>query len=322
MNTDEARNILTQIFNAPYEEADIQLCLGSAGNDDEVPVIEKVQISVDVSNEFKLITAREVRRYRKKSLAGDLRLLKYDPAAMNRADEIEYLPLAEEESITSQIANLNDIQALPVFTASEEFVGELRFYALVLETDDKRSVALRFYSPSSELSRSTYFGVRLSDTVFNKIEEPAFLFDAHLDCIISEDVVFIFNKNNFQRIFRYYERVVAAAKAALNTVSSRVKIENFSAFSALCEGNLNMMAKLKNLASKEYLQSVTMKDIKRVIKSFGLAATVIRKDGEDRLVFDPDSKDKWLILRILDDDFLGSVMTKLKYEANSKRALP
>ena len=35
MNTDEARNILTQIFNAPYEEADIQLCLGSAGNDDE-----------------------------------------------------------------------------------------------------------------------------------------------------------------------------------------------------------------------------------------------------------------------------------------------
>jgi hypothetical protein len=134
--------------------------------------------------------------------------------------------------------------------------------------------------------------------------------------------MYIFKKNNFQQIFRYFERVREAGREALRVVSERVKIDNFERFEALCEGHLNMLAKLKNIAAKEYLQRVTMKDIKRVIKQFKLPAVIIDKDGEERLVFDPEAKDKWLILRILDDDYLGSVMTRLKYEANSKRALP
>ena len=98
-----------------------------------------------------------------------------------------------------------------------------------------------------------------------------------------------------------------------------MKIENFDAFAALCEGHLLKMAKLRNIADKPYLQHVTMKDVKRVVKDFNLQVRFVKKDGEDRLLFDPADKDKWIILRILDDDYLGSVMTKLKYEANSKR---
>jgi len=321
MNTAQAQAILTKIFAAPYENAKIQLCLASAGIDEDLPSIEKLQISTEAADEFRLITTREIRRYRKKAQASDLRLLPYDPGAMNRADEIEFIALGDEQNIASQIENLSDVQALPVFSASEEFIDGLRFYALVIEIDNKTVIALRVYSKARELSRSSYLGLRLSDTVFNKIQEPAFLFDAHFDCIISENAIFILNKNNFQQMFRYYERVVAAGKAALKSISARVKIQNYDAFSTLCEGHLHMMAKLKNIASKEYLQSVTMKDIKRVISAFKLDAQVVKKDGEEQLVFDPNSEDKWLILRILDDDYLGSIMTKLKYEANSKRAL-
>ena len=38
----------------------------------------------------------------------------------------------------------------------------------------------------------------------------------------------------------------------------------------------------------------------------------------DRLV---DHQKRWLILKLLDDDFLASVMTNQKYEVNSKSAL-
>jgi hypothetical protein len=151
------------------------------------------------------------------------------------------------------------------------------------------------------------------------VRDPTFLFDLHLDCAVYRDVLYIFNKNNFQRIFRYYERMRDAGREALRTISDRVRIDNFAAFASLCEGRLNMLAKLKNIAAKEYLQRVTMQDIKRVIVEFNLPAKMEGAEGEERLVFEPDAEDKWLILRILDDDYLGSIMTELKYEANSKR---
>ena len=34
-----------------------------------------------------------------------------------------------------------------------------------------------------------------------------------------------------------------------------------------------------------------------------------------------DASDKWAILRLLDDDYLESVMTKNRYEVNSKRTI-
>lgn len=35
-------------------------------------------------------------------------------------------------------------------------------------------------------------------------------------------------------------------------------------------------------------------------------------------MFDPAPDKRWLILKLLDDDYLESVMTELKYESNSK----
>ena len=37
--------------------------------------------------------------------------------------------------------------------------------------------------------------------------------------------------------------------------------------------------------------------------------------------FNANPNDRWLILKLLDDDFLGSIMTNQKYEVNSKSPL-
>jgi hypothetical protein len=324
MNNSHATNPeeqFSELIAAAYEDAAVQLCLAAVHLDDGPPAFEKVQLSPEVASEFQLILARQMRLLEKRMTRADLRLLKYDAGAMNRPDEIEYLTLANEPDIRDQFAALSSLGKLPVFDAGEGFVNSLHFYVIVAEFDGRRAFFFRFYSPQNELSRSSFLGLRFSNTVFNKVHEPTFLFDSHVDCIAFRDVLYILNKNNFQRIFRYFERLRAAGREALKILSARVKIENFDAFNALCEGQLNMMAKLKNIVAKEYLQRVTMKDIKRVIREFKLAAKIVKTDGEERLLFDSASKDKWLILRILDDDYLGSIMTKLKYEATSKRRM-
>ena len=62
-----------------------------------------------------------------------------------------------------------------------------------------------------------------------------------------------------------------------------------------------------------------MSDIKKVIDEMELPLKVVRHDRKEKLVFDP--ADKWAILRMLDDDYLQSIMTGEKYEVNSKRTM-
>ena len=45
--------------------------------------------------------------------------------------------------------------------------------------------------------------------------------------------------------------------------------------------------------------------------------TVQELDGQESLVFDPS--DRWAILRLLDDDYLESMMTEQLYEVTGKR---
>jgi hypothetical protein len=44
----------------------------------------------------------------------------------------------------------------------------------------------------------------------------------------------------------------------------------------------------------------------------------VKEDGRDHLKFDPDPSRRWILLKLLDDDYLNSNMTDNKYEANSK----
>jgi hypothetical protein len=48
-----------------------------------------------------------------------------------------------------------------------------------------------------------------------------------------------------------------------------------------------------------------------------LGIKIAEKNGKESLVFDP--KNKWALLRLLDDDYLGSRLTGQKYEVTGKR---
>ena len=82
-----------------------------------------------------------------------------------------------------------------------------------------------------------------------------------------------------------------------------------------------MMSKLAMIARKPYLERVTIDDIKRTIDEFGLDVRVVEEAGTEKLLFEAEPAKRWLLLKLLDDDFLGSVMTHEKYEVNSKSTL-
>lgn len=88
---------------------------------------------------------------------------------------------------------------------------------------------------------------------------------------------------------------------------------------AACTSQLPMMMKLTSLAKKPYVPKVTMEDLKRTFSEFNLDIQTVCQNGTEELVFESSPKKRWIILKLLDDDYLGSVMTREKYETNSKR---
>lgn len=111
------------------------------------------------------------------------------------------------------------------------------------------------------------------------------------------------------------------ADETVTAILTHIPVSNGDEFRQACTGQLQMMSKLAQIARKPYLSTVTMEDIRRTIDEFRLDVQVVVRDGQQQILFESQPNKRWLILKLLDDDYLGSMMTHQKYEVNSKSAL-
>ena len=308
-------------MSADLSKANSQLCLAALVSED-IPAFQRVNVTEAVADHFRETADSWLDKYRKAYQRNDLVLKTYEAQTKPDKHELECIALDKHDGIAQQIAALRDLSGLELFAASKEFVDSLRFYSVVVTPPQKGSppiVFFRFYTPKKELGRSRSFGIFMKNGQYDVFNEGLFLFDSRFDCFSMDDSLYICNKDGFQKIFRFYELLLKTAKKTLNTIETHIPIENFNEFSQACEGHLQKVAKLKNIASKPYLDKLTIKDLKKVIAKYKLPIKTVGKGTNEKLLFEPS--DKWAILRLLDDDYLESMMTGESYEVTSKRTL-
>jgi hypothetical protein len=279
-------------------------------------VVQRLNLRRDLATEFLSVAKDSV------PAATDVRLKPYEPGYKPDPDEVTYVDLSQNEELAQQIRAISQVQQAELFREDENFIDHLRFYAIVVSPNARhRAVFFRTYSPKKELSRGASFAALLSHGSYDKVESKIFLFDRETDCFAWDGYLFIQNISAFQRIFGYFEALRARANATIDTVLARIPISNADAFRATCTGQMQMLSKIAQIARKPYLNRVTMQEIRRTIDEFGIDVQIVQDNGEDKLLFEGGPSKRWLILKLLDDDYLGSTMTHEKYEVNSKSAL-
>lgn len=319
-NPDPDHKALTEIVSLDLGACEVQICMAGVKKEDDVPEFQHVTISKDVAAEFMKIVSRVFVKRNNDLEQGTLVLHDYDPGTKLDTHEVELLDLSKHQSIKTQIASLSDLEGLETFSGNDEFVSVLRFYVVVLRPKTGEPIyCFRAYTPKRELERSPLFAVVFKQGQYDHFTDRVFLFDQHIDCVCRGNNLFIFKKDNFQKIFQFYELLLKTAKETLKIIRERIPIDNFDAFEQACEGHLQKVAKLKNIALKPYLAQLSMADLKKVIKKYNLSIQTVGNGKKEKIHF--DASDKWAILRLLDDDYLESVMTGNSYEANSKRPL-
>jgi hypothetical protein len=308
-----------QILGMKLDGCTVTVCLGSLSKGQNEPRIEQLQLTKELTEEFANAAKKTVSHYSGLKGNNELTLRQHDAGSKPDAHEVEYLDLAGHDSVAKQVDSLASLAQIPVFKIDDKFIAGLRFYAIVFQCGNNPPLHFfRIYTPKKELSRSRQFAALFAEGTFDRIKNPLFLFDHNVDCVGHNGTMYIFKKHNFEKIFRFFELVMQTAAQTLATIKTHVPIANFDELEQACSGHLQMQAKLKNIASKPYLKSIKIADIKKVLKEFpDLAVQTVKKNGKEMLLFNP--KDKWAVLRLLDDDYLGSVLTGEKYEVTGKR---
>lgn len=318
-STKEIADHFGQILAMNLDGCAVTVCLGSVSKDQNEPRIEQLQLTKDLTEEFANAARKAVRRYSGLKGKNELALRQHDAGSKPDSHEVEYLDLGDHDSVAKQVDSLASLAQIPVFNIDDTFISGLRFYAIVFQCGNSPPLHFfRIYTPKKELSRSPLFAALFGEGTFDRVKDPLFLFDHNVDCVSYQGTMYVFNKHNFEKIFRFFELVRKTAAQTLATIKANVPIDNFDELEKACTGHLHMQAKLKNIAGKPYLNKMKIADIKKLLKHFpALGLKTVTRNGKEMLVFDP--KDKWALLRLLDDDYLDSVLTGEKYEVTGKR---
>jgi len=285
-----------------------------AAEPEENVVIQRLNLRQDLAAEFLSAAKDSV-----PPAGQEVRLRAYEPGYKPDADEIIYIDLSQNAVIAELIRQVSQVQQAELFHEDDEIIDSLRFYAVVVSPSARRrAVFFRTYSPKKELSRRPGFAALFSHGSYDKVDSKIFLFDDNVDCFAWDGYLFIYNIGAFQRIFGYFQELRAKANSTIDAVLARIPISNADTFRTTCTGQLQMLSKLAQIARKPYLGRVTMQDIRRTIDEFHLQVQIVEEHGQEKLLFEGDPTKRWLILKLLDDDYLGSTMTQEKYEVNSK----
>jgi hypothetical protein len=275
-------------------------------------IVQRLNLRQDLADEFR--SAAQAAQP-----SADVVLRPYDPGYTPDWNELAYIDLQENEAVANLVGQISEVQEAEMFHENDEIVDHLSFYAIVVSPDARQQgVFFRTYSPKKELTRRAGFAALLSRGHYDKVDTKIFLFDRQVDCFSWGGYLFIYNVQSFHRIFNYFEELIARADETVTTILARIPISNVDAFRAAGVGQMQMMSKLAQIARKPYLERVTMPDIRRAIETFHLDVQIVNENGQEKLLFEANPNKRWLILKLLDDSYLGSIMTNEKYEVNSK----
>ena len=139
--------------------------------------------------------------------------------------------------------------------------------------------------------------------------------DGDFDVFVCDGYLIFENKQNFEKTLLYDEIIQQVANKTLNEIKKINIIENFNVLKDLLADDYHSIRKLNKLSQKQYFAEKTFTDYLRIIQSYNVP---IDADMATQKFKISDKAQAKLLIKVLNDDYLKSELTSIKYSANSK----
>lgn len=234
-----------------------------------------------------------------------------------KPDSHEAMTFSRDSAVAGGLSEaLQNTATIDGFDPDDETsVRRVTFYSVGFRLGDSEAILLKRSKPLRPLKRRR-LSVFFRDNRIDHLADPVLSFDTDFEIIFYDDWGITTSAADVQSIFRDLDALRDAIREDVQSLDERFPIANRDEFLEACSRDPRMMTKLHSVAQKEYLADVTVEDLEGVIQSHGLPQDLLNEDGE--FVYEGGPERRWLILKLLDDDYLESEVTQRRYEVNSK----
>jgi Domain of unknown function (DUF4868) len=256
----------------------------------------------------------------------DATLLAYGPTTLIPRQHCMYIATSEAVNLAS-IESAVRKQDLLTFTGQAASTANIKVMAASFTAPDGRHATFyRIADTLLQIRKAKWLGLVQQNGVYGRVE-PAdiLLMRTDFEVVVVAGYAFFWKKATFERAFGFLEQLKAESLATFNSVTTSLRIDGMDELRKACTTQPQMMAKMSSIkrnmdADPEYAAAMTMpKLIDYVKKHPHVDIAIVGSESRSRFVFDPTPARRFQLLKLLDDDFLYSVLTKRDYEAGSKQ---
>jgi hypothetical protein len=256
-----------------------------------------------------------------------LEAIDYGPSAEPAGGQVMWRSIADVPLLAPLSEQLGDLAELPLFDPRPSRLREVQLVGTQAQAARDVDVALyQSLGGSQVLAESSRIGVVMRKGVLDVPRQRGQLviLDRGVDAIGVGQYVFFTRRAAFDRLFGFLEELRDRAQQTFNDVTSVLKIVGRTEMIAAVTGAPAMLGKMASIQRKldkypSYKAALTMPNLLSFARSHPECGVELSGQGDEaQLVFQSDPRNRFKILKLLDDDFLRSELTKFEYEANSK----
>lgn len=253
-------------------------------------------------------------------------LIPYAPAVLVPPQHWMYVHQSDAATLAAIEAVVKKNDLLP-FKASQQSAPLIKMLAARFTTSDNRGVTFyRIADTLLQFKKARFLALLQEGDVYDQLN-PAdiLLLRTDFEVVVIEGFGFFTKKATFERAFGFLDKLRAESLTTFNSVTAGLKVEGLDELRAACTSQVQMMSKMSSIkrsmdSDSDYANAMTMPNLIRYIEKHPhVDIDIVGKGDERKLVFDPRPARRFQILKLLDDDFLYSILTKRDYESGSKQ---
>ncbi len=212
------------------------------------------------------------------------------------------------------------------FDPDADHAARVSMVAAHFTLQDQRTVTFyRIADSLLQFTKNRIFSLVRRGGQYDRLE-PAdvLLMRATFDVITIDGFAFFFLKPTFERAFGFLDELRESSATTFDSVTAELRIIGVAELRAACTSQPQMMAKMASIRRNmdedpAYAAAMTMPRLIDYIRANPNVEIEITGIGaQQSLVFNPSPATRFQIVKLLDDDYLRSVLTDRHYEAGSK----
>jgi hypothetical protein len=256
-------------------------------------------------------------KIRKVLVSKDYELQPYDPALSPDRSVVWQYPSAEVPFYNEIIRRLPDAEDR-YYDDTVLPYAQIWAVWIKLTIQQTNFYILKKITPSKVLVSGGVLAWVFRGETFTQLDSDILAIDGSFDVLVCNAVLIFENKQNFEKALQFESVMQAAADETLEDIRVIDIVGDFDALKAMLADDQFSIRKLNKLKEKQYFREKTFDDYYRIISDYGIRLDVDMVNRKFTIAGKAQAK---LLIKVLNDDYLRSELTDIRYAANSKEGL-